>query len=115
MSCISSSLVTGRTFYPEHAKGDGCYKKRYPDTPVWGLGLRFKLYIVKFLNVENLRTTAEGRKRGVILEEAKFYDGLYDRQKKYTKKKKSHFYSTSPYNIPLKIQETHDGWKPNVT
>jgi len=73
---ISSSVATGRAFYPEQIKGDGSYKKRYPDTPVSGLGLEFKLHVVKYLYVEKLRTTAAGKKRKVKLEEAKFYDGF---------------------------------------
>jgi hypothetical protein len=77
VSYISSSLVTGRAFYPEHVKGEGSYKKRYPDTHVWGLGLGVKRHLVKFLNVERLRKkNAAGRKRTVKLEEVKFYDGL---------------------------------------
>lgn len=89
MIYISSSLVTGRAFYHEQVKGDGSYKKRYPDTPVWGLSLGFKLHIVKFLNIENLRTTAAGRKRRAELEEAKFYDGLWEWKEKYKNNKKS--------------------------
>jgi hypothetical protein len=72
-NCISSSVATGRAFYPEQVKGT----KSDTLTLQFGvLVLEFKLHIVKFLNVEKLRTTRAGRKRRVKLGETKFYDGF---------------------------------------